>query len=593
MMKKFPYKRSDLKPSRRDFMRLSGAGLAAMMTARYGLPPAFAQGMDGIPAELHPGSPNNPRGWTTNLPPIPDGMPVDPPVTITGSRRGPWEFADGDDIENSPFTRLNAAVTGINWKLAFNWTDNEAEVLQKYNLAIASSELPDFMETVPLQVYADLLDNDLIEDITDVWEEVAHPVWLKEAMGFGDGVAWQYAEVNGRKMGIPYIEQAAQNDKLLWIRQDWLDAVGMSAPTTIEELHAVMTAFVEADMGQGAAGTTLGIAANSQLNAWYCSLDPIFGAWGVMPAFWTPDENGDLRYDSVRPEIKEVLGTLRQWYAEGLLAPDFFTYAPWQNGSHIGGNLAGLMYTPAFAPDYGLPDSVANDPDARWVFGDIPVGPTGIKKKAWSNPVPETVYCFRKGFEHVDLVLKQIAWWAELLQDPKNRHHGFEGTRYFWRDDDGEVDPMGGTLDLDGFDDTKHIWGPPGTSGGSRTSPFYEMDLIKERRDVWSNLPENERDAYMDAFLGRDALKTLWDEAIIFAVEHWEADGIKNHFVTLPTRTMELAGATLEGLEQEVFLNIIIGQEPLERFDSFVEEWHSGGGDRITGEVNEWHHGQM
>ena len=240
MNKKFPYNTSDLKPSRRDFMRLGGASLAAAMMMRHGLPPFLAQGMGGIPAELHPGSPNNPRGWTTTLPPIPEGMPVDPPVTITGSRRGPWEFADGDDIENSPFTRLNAAVTGINWKLAFTWTDNEGEVLQKYNLAIASDELPDFMETVPLQIYSELLENDLIEDITEVWDEVAHPVWLKEAMSFSDGIAWRLAEVNGRKMGVPYIEQAAQNDKVLWIRQDWLDAVGMSAPTTIDELHAVM-----------------------------------------------------------------------------------------------------------------------------------------------------------------------------------------------------------------------------------------------------------------------------------------------------------------------------------------------------------------
>ena len=594
MKSNFPYNTSDLKPSRRDFMRLGGTSLAAAMMMRAGLPPILAQGMGDIPAELHPGSPNNPRGWTTTLPPIPEGMPVDPPVTITGSRRGPWEFADGDDIENSPFTRLNAAVTGINWKLAFTWTDNEGEVLQKYNLAIASDELPDFMETVPLQIYSELLDNDLIEDITDVWDAVAHPVWLKEAMSFSDGIAWRLAEVNGRKMGVPYIEQAAQNDKVLWIRQDWLDAVGMSAPTTIEELHAVMTAFVEADMGQGGEGTTLGIAANRQVNTWYCSLDPVFGAWGVMPTFWTPDENGDLQYDSVRPEIKEALGVLRQWYSEGLLAPDFFTFAPWQNsGTHIGGNLAGLMYSPAFGAVYGLPDSVANDPDARWAFGDIPTGPTGIKKKAWSNPVPDTVYVFRKGFEHVDLVLKQMAWWAELLQNPKNRYHGFEGTAYFWRDDDGEIDPMGGTLDLNGYDDTKHIWGPPGTNGGSRTDPFYETNWIKERRNVWASTPEGERDALMDAFLGGDPLSVLWDEANVFAVDHWEADGIKNHFLTVPTRTMERAGASLDGLEAETYINIINGQEPLDRFDAFVEEWRSGGGDRITDEVNEWWHGQM
>ena len=309
MNSKFPYNTSDLKPSRRDFMRLGGGSLAAAMMMRYGALPILAQAMGDIPAELHPGSPNNPRGWATTLPPIPEGMPVDPPVTITGSRRGPWEFAEGDNIENSNFTRLNAAVTGIIWKLAFSWTDNEEEVLQKYNLAIASNDLPDFMETVPLQIYAELLENDLLEDITDVYDEVAHPVWLKEAWSFGNGAAWQHAEVNGRKMGLPHTEQAAQNDKLLWIRQDWLDAVGMSAPTTVDELYAVAKAFVEADLGQGPEGSTIGIAAANNLVTWYSSLDPIFGAWGVMPGYWTPDDSGDLQYNSVLPEIKEVLGT--------------------------------------------------------------------------------------------------------------------------------------------------------------------------------------------------------------------------------------------------------------------------------------------
>ncbi len=595
MNKKFLYETSDLKPSRRDFLRLSGAGMAAMMMARYGLPPAFAQGMDGIPAELQPGSPNNPRGWATTLPPIPDGMPVDPPVTITGSRRGPWEFADGDDIENSPFTRLNAAVTGINWKLAFSWTDNEEEVLQKYNLAIASNELPDFMETVPLQIYAELLENDLLEDITDVFDEVAHPLWLKDAMSFGDGAAWQYAEVNGRKMGLPYIEQAAQNDKLLWIRQDWLDAVGMSAPTTVDELYAAAKAFVEADLGQGGAGSTIGIAAANNFVTWYSSLDPIFGAWGVMPGYWTPNEGGDLQYNSVLPQTKEVLALLRQWYAEGIFAQDFFTLRPPQTAfGQIGGNTCGITMSPAFAALFGLPDSVTNDPSARWTWADIPAGPTGIKKKAWSNPVVDSVFCFRKGFEHVDLVLKQIGWWAELLQNPENRFHGFEGTDYFWTNEAGDLDSMGTELDLaSGYDGTKHIWGPPGTNGGARTDPRHETNWIKHRREVWANAPAEERDAMMDAFLGGDELSVMWDNANVFAVDRWEADGIRNHFTTFPTRTMERAGASLDGLEAETFVNIVTGQASLDDFDTFVDDWRAGGGDRITGEVNDWWHGQM
>ena len=94
----------------------------------------------------------------------------------------------------------------------------------------------------------------------------------------------------------------------------------------------------------------------------------------------------------------------------------------------------------------------------------------------------------------------------------------------------------------------------------------------------------------MEAFLGGDPLSELWDRANVFAVDRWEHDGIRNHFTTVPTETMKRAGTSLDGLEQEALFNIIIGQEPLDRFDSFVEEWHSGGGDRIVAEVNEWWH---
>ena len=57
MSKKFPYNTEDLKPSRRDFLKWSGAGMATAMMARYGLAPILAQNMGEIPAELHPGQP--------------------------------------------------------------------------------------------------------------------------------------------------------------------------------------------------------------------------------------------------------------------------------------------------------------------------------------------------------------------------------------------------------------------------------------------------------------------------------------------------------------------------------------------------------
>ena len=43
MSKRFPYNTEDLKPSRRDFLKWGGAGMATAMMARYGLAPILAQ----------------------------------------------------------------------------------------------------------------------------------------------------------------------------------------------------------------------------------------------------------------------------------------------------------------------------------------------------------------------------------------------------------------------------------------------------------------------------------------------------------------------------------------------------------------------
>ncbi len=59
-------------------------------------------------------------------------------------------------------------------------------------------------------------------------------------------------------------------------------------------------------------------------------------------------------------------------------------------------------------------------------------------------------------------------------------------------------------------------------------------------------------------------------------------------FVGAPTPTMVDKQSTLEKLQDEVFVKIILG-DPIETFDKFVEDWLSLGGEQITKEVNEWY----
>lgn len=535
-----------------------------------------------LPPELMPGSPNHPNGWATKLPPLPRGVPYQPPITLTASRNvnASMVFAEGDSIENSPFTRMIKQLFGIEWKVGFTFTDTD-DAGQKYNLALASGDLPDLMEGLPLPVYQQMLQAGLLEDITEVWEREADPDAVKQPLEYGDGLAWSYAAVNGRKMGIPVVEAAAQNDKLLWIREDWLEKVGLEVPTTLDELAVVAKAFAEANLGQGAPGTTVGLNAAMEYNTWYSSLDPVFGAFGVIPGFWS-EEGAGLVYDSTRPEMKEALALLRTWYADGVIPADFFTVSTADSANVVGGNRTGLHFSPFFAPLFGIKDSITNDPSARWIFADVPVGPSGRRGKAWSNPYPASVFAFRKGFPHVDAVIKQTNWLAQLVQAPANRYHGWENRDYAWEGDVVVAGPLGSN------GSTKQFFGPVGSNANNRTDPLY-LQKQYQLEEEWAKLPVEQRDAYQ-IFATEDpsGLQPLARRSYLFATERSEQDGIKNRFTALPTPAMSTLGTEMTRLEQEAFIAIIKGDKDIDAFDAFVASWKQVGGDKVTEEVNAW-----
>jgi putative aldouronate transport system substrate-binding protein len=535
------------------------------------------------------GSPNHARGWAVKYPNLP-AAPADPPIKIMASRRaGTVKFAKNDDINNNPFTRLMQKQFGIEWTTTgtgFNAGDGD-EMREKYNLAMAGGSLPDFMETVDSTVFANMLEAGMIEDITDAFEKEASQR-IKDDLNRDNAVAWSYAKVNGRIMGFPYIELYAQNDKLLWIREDWLDKVGMKIPTTLDEVEAVALAFKQADLGKGEKGTTVGLLASNQLNTWYASLDPILGAFGVLTSdagnITTPwvEKGGGLIYAPIQPEMKEALVLLQRWYKEGVIPADFDIKQPWEQQGLVAGNQTGMHFSPYFAAGYGALDSIKNDPEARWTFADIPSGPGGKKGRMFSIYVKPSVFAFRKGFPHVAEVIRMTNWMADLYQNPELRYWpGWEDYTYEWQPDDKiTIGPV----------NAPHGWfyGPIGCAGNSGTDPLRDanrLNLIEE----WMNLPAEKKDAAQEfATTDGTGVEILQRQAYLFASETAESNAIKNRFIALPTETMKEAGGDLYTLELTTMISIIKGERSVDAFDEFVTQWKAMGGDMVTDEVNAW-----
>jgi putative aldouronate transport system substrate-binding protein len=342
----------------------------------------------------------------------------------------------------------------------------------------------------------------------------------------------------------------------------------------------VAKAFVDEGIGSGAEGTTVGLLANSQFaNSWYGSLDVFWGTHGLTTNWttfgWSEDGSGGLQWDGIRPEAKDALELLHQWYADGLLRSDFYTIPTSECITDLAAGNCGMHFTPSWGANR---DAVANDPDTVWVFADIPAGPTG-KHKHTENPLNKGVFACPKDFQYAKEWIELNNWRIPLREDPERRYHGWEGADYDFDED--------GNLTRPGINYGPWTVGPLGTRGGGRSDPNSDGRIIRYQLEEWGAIPPEERDA-LQAATFEDPLTVLSNEARLFLSEVNAEQGLIDKFQGLPTPTMVDRGTDLGSMLGETVLSIINGQLDLDAFDSFVEQWKELGGDQITEEVNQW-----
>ncbi|MEE0095736.1 MAG: hypothetical protein UEU47_04700, partial [Oscillospiraceae bacterium] len=202
--------------------------------------------------------------------------------------------------------------TGVNLSFIHFHPDTQTE---QFNLICASGDYPDVMNGVVNQytggadkgiedgVFIDLLDYleeyaphyyNIISTDPELYEDVTTPE------GAVAGFYSVYAEARLNDMG--YV-----------IRQDWLDSLGLSKPTTLDELHDVLSAFQQ-DKG---ATDALFVPATGVS-------DYFAAAYGVGSGMYLDGDT--IKYGPLEADYKEYLQMMNQWYTEGLLYHDFPFY---------------------------------------------------------------------------------------------------------------------------------------------------------------------------------------------------------------------------------------------------------------------------
>ena len=192
--------------------------------------------------------------------------------------------------------------------------------LEQFNLLIASGRLPDIVEYSWTNSYNGGADaairNQVMLSLNSVMDN-----WCPDFKKF---IADNPSIDNGLKTdegnyyGFPMIQIAERLAVTAgpFVRQDWLDELGLQRPETIDELTSVLRAFKER---KGAVAPMALIGGNTLNNIFYQG--SIVGAYRTHNNMF--QENGKVSYGPALPAYKEAVRKMNEWYREGLLDQSF------------------------------------------------------------------------------------------------------------------------------------------------------------------------------------------------------------------------------------------------------------------------------
>jgi len=476
---------------------------------------------------------------------------------------------NGDSIENNEFTRY--IESKLNVKVKNEWQVETPDAYQqKLGVIMAGRDLPDAF-VVNEQQLKQLVEADLIEDLSNVYKDTVSDTVKGYYDTYGDRVL-KRATFEGKLMAFPSTTIGGEHS-ITWLRKDWLDNLNLPIPQTLDDLIAVAKAFIEQDPDKNGVKDTYGFSGVPQIAKYNMihGFDPILGTFNAYKGLWMKDDAGQAAYSSVQPEMKQALTKMQEMYKAGLIDREFAVRK--DPNELVASGKAGIIFGPWWTPYSSMfPDSFASDSKVEWIPVTAPLDANGKMNVHSQDPTGEFLVV-RKGFEHPEAVAKVLNVQTDGLRmlDPEASKL-YNGKRMPWR-----LWPF--TIQIDDENVIYKI-NQKLVAAWDKQDP---SELNAEHKAMYERVKRNSENPKKDM--------TDWAETLARFQASKEAgsDKLNKREVVFfgQTDAMELKWAVLQKMEDETFLKIIMGEEPVDRFDSFVAEWKKAGGDQITKEVND------
>ena len=512
------------------------------------------------------------------------------PETVTvhlgGSLNPNAKLPEGMSYENNSY--LDFLSEDLNIKVVYDWIASSSDFDEKMNLCIGSGTIPELMNVNATQ-YRALLKYDMIQPLDQYFDDYASDALKGYVESGGEELKKCISNDKGEMMAIPAPNITAGGINEMWIRQDWLDNLGLEVPRTWDELAAVAEAFVTQDPdGNGEADTIgiLGPGNTDHMNAIggnQFGLDPLFSSFQSYPQYWLQDEDGTVKYGSIQPETRTALEKIQKLYTDKLIDTEMLVRNNCQEAILSG--KVGIFFGPWWI-GYTVSDAtLAGEADWRAYF--TPLSEDG--KYYTHMPDPTSTYVVvSKSCKNPEAAIKiinyLIAYGKDWVADGTSAKLEVSQFYPLWNvyenADEIEVSTetlekyLAGEITMDDVDFSQHklLKNDMEAVTELKKEPYDDFSLDKWNLD--SDLAKINLPRLVSLLVGGNPLV---NDKYIPVYNAYNGQ----------TETMEAKWANLKKMEEETFAKIITGKADISEFDTFVKNWKSQGGDQILKEIND------
>ena len=508
-------------------------------------------------------------------------------VHLGGSMNPNAKIPDGMSYEDNYYTRF--LKDDLNIKVVYDWVASSSDYDEKMNLCIGSGTIPEMMNVNATQ-YRALLKYDMIQPLDQYFEDYASDKLKGFVKSGGEELKKCITNDKGEMMAIPAPSMMVGEMNEMWIRQDWLDKLGLEAPRTWDEMVKVAEAFVTQDPDGNGEDDTIGILGPGNSNHIndigdnQFGLDPLFCSFQSYPQYWLQDEDGTVKYGSIQPETKTALEKIQKLYTDKLIDPEMLVRSNCQE-TLLSGKV-GIFFGPWWSGYTFADATLAGEADWRAYF--TPLSEDGNYYTHMPDPTSKYVVV-SKSCKNPEAAFKMISYLVA------NEQH--------WTDDGITSSDMS-CADFyplwNGYDNADEIEVSTETLekylAGEITMDDVDFSQHKLLKSDMEAVKELKKEPYDDFSLDKwnldsDLAKTNLPRLVSLLVGG--APYVNDKYIPVynaysgQTETMQAKWANLKKMEEETFAKIIMGKADISEFDTFVKNWKSQGGDQILKEIND------